>query len=128
MASMDYGIIPIMNKKIEFRSLNDTGAGVRYNFGNLEFYKLRASELYSKNEDRYSINFEEILDWQNKISFYWEYQGIQYKTKKIGKQLYLTSFKHYGKFTKLIHGYDVDTEHCYDPSRLKKIKKIINRK
>lgn len=129
MAGFDYGYIPIHNKRLGFMLKGDTGAGSPYCVGNMQFYKCHAEKLYlmSENEDEIFINFEQELDWQDKMVVYWEYQTIQYKTKRIGERLYLTTFKHRGMFKKLIHGYDVDMEYCHDPKRLKKIKKLVRK-
>lgn len=128
MARMDYGVIPIVGNKINLYSLN-TGAGNAYHFGNLNFYKFQVKNIYLKYEDENPIylNFEQELDFKNKIVMYWDYEGIQFKTKKINRQLYLTTFKHLGIFKKIIHGYDVDIKNCYDPNRLKLINKMIRK-
>lgn len=129
MAGFDYGYIPIHNKRLGFLAKRRTGAGAPYNIGNMQFYKCHAEKLFvmSEDDDEILVDFERELDWQNKMVVRWEYQTIQYKTKRIGDMLYLTTFKHRGMFKKLIHGYDVDMEYCHDPRRLRKIKKLVGK-
>lgn len=128
MAGFDYGCIPIRNKRLGFINDGSTGAGSQCIIGNIKFYKCHVEKIYfmSDEENEALISFEQELDWQGNMVVYWEYQEIQYKTKRIEDQLYLTTFKRYGIFNKLIHGYDVDLEYCHDLKRLKKIKKLVN--
>lgn len=126
MAGLDYGCIMICNKRLNSRNI---GAGTQYSIGNMQFYKCIAEKIYvmSESEDGVLINFERELDWKNRMVVHWEYQTIQYKTKRIGDMMYLTTFKHRGMYKKLIHGYDVDMEYCHNPKRLREIKELVRK-
>lgn len=132
MSLLDWGVIALKdgkvlpetkNKDIAYSAIADgIGGKLQLIRANVYFYGDGVRENNSKNV---IIDFASQINFKNKKACYWQYAGINFKTKEITDYMYLTKFKLNNSFYAVISGYDVSLSRWFEKSSERAIKKAL---
>ena len=124
MAAIDFGVIAVKNH--ELYNLADLGTMGQAQIGQIKFYR---QSVFAGDQPLHNFAYEFLcLGMPEPYVLKWDYQGINFKTKRINDSVFLTTFKFNNDFYTVLQGYDISLDRCYKKSTIKLIKKLMLRK
>lgn len=134
MAFIDRGILALKNGKLitDFDGYDLNIHGVVFHSNIImeeKRHKLIEQGDYDHHPELLYLLLCNYLDESNKKVFYWQFNGVQYRTKHYVGQTYLTTFSidngHGYNFYKVLQGYDISLYGTYTKTMSHTLEKFL---
>lgn len=131
LMQLDTGVIALKNKKLIPISENVYQGAAGYfripELDNLTFSIDAAGTKISNNAHEMKVvrDFSYIQQANEKV-LYWNFRGIQFKTKVIGHSIYLTKFNLDDDHYQVLQGFDVSLYKFYRKQTKKLVKRFLS--